>query len=116
MAEAVRTGRGARLGLTPFLRRVLGRIYAFRGVRDLAFATYIHLPSIVSVFAYRFARRYVVGDPREGHFKRVFDHLAVQGVDGDYLEFGVMWGRSLVMAAQQAERVGLGRSARWRAA
>lgn len=88
-------------------RRLIRWVYSLRPVRNLAFGLYVRLPPNASRLAYRFARRFVVSDPREPQFKMVFERVAAEVVDGDYLEFGVMWGRSLVMAARHAQRLGL---------
>jgi len=42
-------------------------------------------------------------DPRLPYFERVFQTVAVDGVEGDYLEFGVFYGRTVLMALTFAE-------------
>lgn len=68
---------------------------------------YLKLPKPLSRWAYTAARRTFAVDGRERYFDRAFRRVYDSQTPGDYLEFGVYWGNSLILAARSAEKHGL---------
>jgi O-methyltransferase len=76
------------------------------GSRELLARAYMSLPRMVSRAAYRAARRTVFRDNqrRLPAFEAAFEEAAKSGAAGDYLEFGVARGTSLISAFDIARR------------
>ena len=68
------------------------------------------LPSLLANSLYPLARYHVepvLKDPRWPYFEKAFRHIAAEGIEGDYLEFGVYRGRSIMMAFMLTRKFGL---------
>ena len=77
------------------------------GIKETLFGLYSRAPSPISRWAYTMARTYVYVDRRDALFDQVFRRVAEAGLSGDYLEFGVYRGTSLINAYKLARKYGL---------
>ncbi len=85
--------------------------YAAIGLRSLLHTEFVNpianaigkrLPIALSSYFYS-AFGTELYDPRQPYFVKAFAHVATIGLKGDYLEFGVSEGHSLIMAHQAAK-------------
>jgi hypothetical protein len=79
------------------------------GGREALANGFCHLPDAISPHAYRLARRFVFRDngKRLAVFEAAFTEASRRGNLGDYLEFGVARGTSLISAYETARSFGV---------
>lgn len=84
-------------------------VTALPGVREWAASAFTLLPDQISPGVYRWMRAHVFKDNKRLEvFEQAFSHLTAQaGQPGDYLEFGVARGTSLISAFEIARRLDL---------
>jgi O-methyltransferase len=68
---------------------------------------YLKMPQPLAKILYRSVRATIAKDQRQGRFDVAFRHIAREGIQGDYLEFGVFRGASMMMAYRRAMRENL---------
>src|SRR5579872_973682 len=68
---------------------------------------YLKAPLPLSKWLYTLARGSVFPDDRQAYFEMAFRRVRELQLHGDYLEFGVYQGSSLVLAARSAAKCGL---------
>lgn len=62
----------------------------------------LNLPTSLSKVMYNIAY-HIFNDKRKSDFRKVFSHIKMNNIKGDYFEFGVYRGKSFVMAMKIAE-------------
>ena len=94
-------------------RRMLNSV---GGSREALATSFCQLPDFLSPYAYRLARRFVFKDnlKRVGAFEAAFQEAGTADT-GDYLEFGVARGTSLITAYEIASDLGMAKDMRFHA-
>ena len=75
--------------------------------RELLMNAFLSIPTPVSAWCYRIAKRYINKDERAADFEHAFQMVRAEGIPGDYLEFGVYRGASFITAFEQIRKFGL---------
>ncbi|MFA7295959.1 MAG: TylF/MycF/NovP-related O-methyltransferase [Dehalococcoidia bacterium] len=81
----------------------------YPGIRAFIASAHTVLPLPLSRWAYRLGRALVFRDPRREGFEQAMFQVVMAGGEGDYLEFGVHRGVSVVLAHDLAQHLGLRR-------
>ena len=65
---------------------------------------FMSIPLPFSKWLYAFARNNLFPDGRQTYFDMAFQKVRSMQIEGDYLEFGVWYGNSFILAASLAEK------------
>ena len=79
-----------------------------RVLKEMSWQVYLHSPTAVSKRLYRLGRNAFIADGRDPYFQRAFAAAGASRLQGDYLEFGVYKGDSVITASRLAHDNSLG--------